>query len=70
MRKYRKYLHEESGAIAVDWVVVAGVITICSIALMWGMMNNGVAVVANHQATNLTGVSVGIVGGNPPAPAP
>lgn len=70
MHKLRQFLQAESGAITVDWVVVASALTICSVAVVWSIMGNGIATVANKQATNLTGVSVGIVGGNPPGPAP
>lgn len=66
MTTFRKFLHDEAGAVTIDWVALTAGILLLGIAVVYAIFNNGVQPLVTSINESLQAAGTGIEVGDPP----
>ena len=58
MRMYEVFLHDESGAVTIDWVAITSGILLLGIMVVYAVFNNGVSSLVSNVNSTLDGVTI------------
>ncbi|HUF55776.1 MAG TPA: hypothetical protein VMM55_04360 [Thermohalobaculum sp.] len=62
MTMIKNFLHDETGAVTIDWVALTAGILLLGIAVVFSIFNNGVSPLVENINAQLEGASAGICG--------
>lgn len=63
------FLHDEAGAVTIDWVAITAGVLLLGITLIYAIFNSGVGPLAQTINGNLSDVGTGVSTGTAPGPA-
>ena len=66
MKRFIKYLCDESGAVTIDWVALTAGILLLGIMVVYAIFNNGVSVLVSNVNSTLGGISMDVTAGPVP----